>query len=271
MSLIELTGPTEFFISPTGSDLTGDGSALNPYASMQHIYDLFVSKYHFGGFPVTVNVADGEYIGGLTAFGRIAGQVSSNHLLFKGNQSNWANVKIKQAVTSNPIQLYCFAGAYGAQYRFEGMYLDSSNLVQDIVSAGSQSVIAFQKVIFGDSVYEWADMTAYDGGTIYILGDYEIRKTYAVRVCNRAINSNVLTGIVDFTGIKKWQGVFGAGMPLDCFVSDFNIVAGTITLTRNANSSGTDSVAFCNGGACHAISGRNGTIAYLTNAIPGRV
>ena len=267
---IKLAAPTEFYVATTGNDVTGNGSVGNPWATCQGAYDTLFRAYDFAGMPVTVNVADGTYTKGLTAFGRIVGQRQFHDLFFKGNLANRANVIIRPAAP--PADYYCFGAAFGAMYKFEGFTLDMSNGAQDTVNAGSQTILGFQNVTFGDSINPWTDFISYDGGTIYVLGDYEITKTLTVKQANRTNGSPTLTSVSNFTGIKKFQGIGGTGIALDCFVSDFNVGAGTITMSKNATSTGTaGDVSFHMGGVCHYTSGRNGVIAFLTDGQPGIV
>lgn len=51
-----------FFVSTTGSDVTGDGSAGNPWATPQHAYDTIV-HYDLNGYNADIQIAAGSYVG----------------------------------------------------------------------------------------------------------------------------------------------------------------------------------------------------------------
>lgn len=58
-----LSANTNYYISTSGSDTTGDGSAANPWATPQHVSDYLTSTVDFGGQTVDVHCADGTYAG----------------------------------------------------------------------------------------------------------------------------------------------------------------------------------------------------------------
>lgn len=58
----ELSRDTTFYVATTGSDVTGDGSLGNPWATPQHAYDV-VSGLELRGFVGQIQIAAGTYLG----------------------------------------------------------------------------------------------------------------------------------------------------------------------------------------------------------------
>jgi hypothetical protein len=265
---IRLTSTANFYLSPDGSDETGIGSQGNPWKTLSKAYYTLLANYDFAGHSVIVHLADGTYSQGLTAFGKCIGQVSFHDLYFLGNEANPENVIVEKAGPP-PTDYYCFAGAFGAQFKFSGMKLQQGPGAQDLVQAGSHAVVGVGKVIFGDSIHEWTDLIAYDGGIIYVLDNYTIHKSFVTETGTTTAGSPTITGVSDFTGIKLYQGIFAPSLvDTDTFVAGFDVGAGTVTMSKNAIGNGGGDIAYLNGGVCHVTAGRNGTIDYFTNGNP---
>jgi hypothetical protein len=270
VSRIRLAAPAHFYLDPNGDDAAGDGSELNPWKTTQKAYNTLIANYDLAGFPVTIHLADGTYSGGCLAFGKCVGQTSFHDIHFTGNEANPANVIVQKAGPP-PTDFYCFAAAFGAQIKITGMKLQQGPTgAQDLVQAASQSVVGIGNVIFGDSINEWTDLIAYDGGIIYVIGDYKIDKTFFGATGNFTNGSNVISNVSSFAGIKLWQGVLAPGKAaLDSWVTAINPGAGTVTMSKPAVADGTGTtIAFLNGGVCHCTVGRNGVIDYQTNGDP---
>lgn len=267
---IKLTAALNLYLSPAGSDTTGDGSITNPWRSTQKAYDVLMADYDLAGRPVVINMADGTYPKGMLAFGKCVGQTSFHDVHFKGNEANPAAVIVQKAGPP-PVDYYNFAAAFGAQIKITGMQVEQGPTgAQDLIQAASQSVVGIGQIIFGDSINEWTDLIAYDGGIVYVVGDYAITKSLVLPSGDTTSGSPTISGLSDFTGVKLWQGIFSPGnVDLDSWVVAINESLGTITMSRNAigTSSGA-SIAFLNGGVCHCTVGRNGVIDYQTNGDP---
>ncbi|MFH1317459.1 MAG: hypothetical protein ABIH71_00390 [Candidatus Omnitrophota bacterium] len=54
-----LSADTDYYLSSTGSDVTGDGTTGNPFATAQHIIDILPKN--LGGHTVTILYKDGAY------------------------------------------------------------------------------------------------------------------------------------------------------------------------------------------------------------------
>lgn len=57
----KLTAGTSFYVTTTGNDSTGNGTAALPWLTIQHAIDYISANIDTGGFTATVNVADGTY------------------------------------------------------------------------------------------------------------------------------------------------------------------------------------------------------------------
>lgn len=84
-----LSGNTTFNVSGSGSDLTGDGSAGNPWATPQHAMNV-LGMYDFAGFQATVQHANGTYpCPQITSFPVGAFNFAGgNSIIFMGNASD---------------------------------------------------------------------------------------------------------------------------------------------------------------------------------------
>jgi len=49
------------YVSNSGSDVTGNGTSLSPWATLQHAWNTIISSYDLGGFTISINVANGTY------------------------------------------------------------------------------------------------------------------------------------------------------------------------------------------------------------------
>lgn len=88
---IRLQANTDFNISPTGNDATGNGSTGAPWATMQHAADTIFNQYDFNSFDVGIQMADSTSYKQLATFpGRCVGQKTP--IAIKGNASAPTNV-----------------------------------------------------------------------------------------------------------------------------------------------------------------------------------
>lgn len=58
-----LTANTTYNVSNIGDDITGDGSALKPWATLQHAFDFLGGNIDAAGFYIAIQLADGTYAG----------------------------------------------------------------------------------------------------------------------------------------------------------------------------------------------------------------
>jgi len=67
------TADITYYISPTGSDETGDGSSENPFATIQHAIDLL--PRHLNGFIAEILLKDGTYNESVVIAGIVGGEI----------------------------------------------------------------------------------------------------------------------------------------------------------------------------------------------------
>src|SRR5262249_18492498 len=88
------TAASVYYVSATGSDATGDGSATKPWATLQHAVNWVQANVDFAGRTVTIQLADGTYSGGLSVGGSPIGATAAGQLVVQGNPANAASVTV---------------------------------------------------------------------------------------------------------------------------------------------------------------------------------
>jgi hypothetical protein len=134
------------YISPSGSDSTGDGSSSNPWATLQHAYNQVQGSIDFHGFTVTIEMADGTYTGGLQASGAPIGAVGSGPIIVRGNTSD------SSAVTINVSGAPCIYATVDASVQVEYCTLTSINVSGSggtAIAADYGGEVLFNNVVFG--------------------------------------------------------------------------------------------------------------------------
>jgi hypothetical protein len=165
---VRLTGPTDFFLSPTGSDDADGLTAATPWRTLQHAYDTVSQNYDLAGYPATIRLADGTYgeedgkDNVVFCDGRILGQVGP--IRFVGNSEHPENVVI--SATSNNIFEIIATWAY-----IDGMTLTGTGSTVGMLSY-FDARITFANVIFGP-MGEGIHLSA-AGGIIMPFSDYQI-------------------------------------------------------------------------------------------------
>jgi hypothetical protein len=165
---IRLTGPTDFFVSPAGSDDADGLTARTPWRTLQHAYDTVSQNYDLAGHPATIHLADGTYAeeGGkdnvVFCDGRIPGQVGP--IRFVGNSAHPEKVVI--SATSNNIFEIIATWAY-----IDGITLTGTGSTVGMLSY-FDARITFANVVFGP-MGTGIHMSAF-GGIIMPFSDYKI-------------------------------------------------------------------------------------------------
>jgi hypothetical protein len=77
-----LTQATTFYVSPSGSDTLGDGSAARPWQTLQYAGSWVMSNCDFGGQKVTIQLAHGTYTAGVELGGSPVGSTEMGQLFF---------------------------------------------------------------------------------------------------------------------------------------------------------------------------------------------
>lgn len=88
---------TVIYVSPSGSDTTGDGSSASPFKTIGKSVDYVLAKADLAGFGVTIKLADGTYPENITINGTPVGygKVGNTYpISIQGNLTNPGNVKI---------------------------------------------------------------------------------------------------------------------------------------------------------------------------------
>lgn len=89
-----LSADTTFYVSTTGSDITGLGTSIAPWQTLQHAAQMLETSYDLNGFIVTVQLADGTYAQANFS-GPLAGAVgNTGALIINGNSGTPSNVVI---------------------------------------------------------------------------------------------------------------------------------------------------------------------------------
>lgn len=92
---IAILGTRNFYVSTTGSDVTGDGSSGNPWASITTALDFLDDKLIDTGSTVTINIADGTYnIPTLSL-----SHPNLNRIIISGNTTTPSNVVLQSTDT----------------------------------------------------------------------------------------------------------------------------------------------------------------------------
>lgn len=69
---IKLLAPTQVYVSPSGSDTTGDGTLAKPFATANKAWNYLVGAVDANGQQITINLAPGTY-GPISIVGQIVG------------------------------------------------------------------------------------------------------------------------------------------------------------------------------------------------------
>jgi hypothetical protein len=144
-SRIRLTAPTDFFVSPTGSDQSDGLTRATPWLTLQHAYDTIKNNYDLAGYVVTINLADGTYgpVNGkdnvVYCDGYMVGQVLD--VRFMGNPGHPENVII-QGRSNNIFEIM------NTRINVDGMTLTGTGSTVGLLSYFGAR-ITFSHLIFG--------------------------------------------------------------------------------------------------------------------------
>jgi hypothetical protein len=164
-----LTGATTYYISPSGSDVTGDGSSGKPWATLQHAGSWVQGNIDFAGQTVTIQMAHGTYTGGLQLAGSPVGATQQGALIFQGDPAD------PTACVVDAVGTDCFVANAAASITVQHMTLKctrSGGWGGYSLGATYGGVIQVQDVIFGPA--SLAHMYSARNGNIVIAGDYAI-------------------------------------------------------------------------------------------------
>lgn len=114
-----LSADLTVYVATTGNDTTGDGTALNPWATMQHAWDSLINDIDCNGHDVTIQVEDGTHTSGLNAIGMPTGAGTETQVTIQGN------VGTPSACVINTTES-CFMANRGVAFNVKGFRLQSS-------------------------------------------------------------------------------------------------------------------------------------------------
>jgi hypothetical protein len=124
-----LLADVEYFVSPTGDDATGDGSAAAPWATLRYCWDWILGHIDLAGWRVTVTLTPGLH-GGADLGGAIPGQIYP--IVVRGDPLNPGNVRILED-PNRPF--YNIWVSEGASVYIDGVQFDGG-LQQLVVTGG---------------------------------------------------------------------------------------------------------------------------------------
>jgi len=165
-----LTGNTNFYINhSTGSDTTGDGSAGNPWQTLQYAYNWIQANVNFAGWQVTINMADGTYTGGLVAAGSFIGANNAGSLVILGNSAD------PTAVVIHTTGADCVDVSAGGSIELKHLTIISAasgGAGGDGVTASYAGELFLYDMNFGNCSQN--QIYAAAGGSVIIMSSYQI-------------------------------------------------------------------------------------------------
>jgi hypothetical protein len=222
-SRIRLTAPSDFFVSPTGSDDANGLTARTPWRTLQHAYNVVSQNYDLAGFPATIRLADGIYAkeagkdNVVVCDGRIPGQVGP--IRFIGNSAHPENVII--SATSNNIFEIIATWAY-----VDGMTLTGTGSTVGLLSY-FDARITFANLIFGP-MGEGIHLSAF-GGIIMPFSDYRITGGAGYHMLSVSPGSRIHIDnkTITLSGTPHFSAAFAVAEDLAMISAHGNTFAGT--------------------------------------------
>lgn len=215
-----LTESLNLYISPSGSDVSGDGSQENPWATMQFAHDWAVRNINLNGYDVNINMAAGTYTNGF--FG-VVDQEGSGFINFVGDTVTPSNVLVQ--VTGACFQNY--AGKIGVS----GMKLVSTS-GWGLYSAQRGEIYTRGPVEFG--ACSSGHCATYFGGMIRFNANYTINGNAPYHMMCDTNGKFVLTAITaTLVGTPAFSSAFArAGNCGTIYRAGAQVWSGAATGTR---------------------------------------
>jgi hypothetical protein len=164
-----LTANRTYHIAPTGSDTTGDGSAANPWQTLQYAWDWVNAYIDFGGYTVTISMAAGTYTSGLSASGTCPGSTASGPFIISGVAADNTQVQI-HTNGEDGIDAEHGASLYVQHVTITSITSGGAGGIGMGASYGGE--ILFRDVNFANCSAN--QLLAAAGGSIIAMGDYYI-------------------------------------------------------------------------------------------------
>lgn len=210
MSRIVPSADLTVYVSPTGSDSTGDGTSGNPWATPQHAVDVLYADYDFQGkYAATVQLAIAAagqspyFYPGVVMSGRLVGQggtippqaVSATAPPFVYNKYHPFTIQ-GDTTGTNPLGAFinpgyqgrptgpCVALTEGAALRIRGFGMSTYYSTQDMIDVFQNSFLDVGDVWFGQSgpTGQYNHMSVAWGSTIHISSKYTISGSAASHI-----------------------------------------------------------------------------------------
>lgn len=134
-----LTADLTLYVSTTGSDANNGLTAVTPFATIQHAYDVLQQDYDLNGFQATIQLADGTYTSGLSAVKPIFG----GSLLINGNAVSPGNVIISTTSAS------CVVNSSGTIVSVQNFKCQTTTAGSCLIAAAFSTINITGPIIFG--------------------------------------------------------------------------------------------------------------------------
>ena len=228
---IRLSADTTFYVATTGNDTTGDGTALNPWATVQKAWNIIGQFYDLAGYNVTIQMADGTYAAGLNAFQGRIGQYQGNKITLQGNAAFPANVIVSPTAGT---ALTISDGAHLALQNFK---------VQAAAGGGINVVAGFCELGVGMEfgTCAGAHMLVQNSGTLSFSANYKITGSATMHYQGYAGGSMTAVGshTVTLTGTPNFSVAFtDAGLNSAVDVAGTTFTGGATGTRYNATLGG---------------------------------
>lgn len=291
---ILLSAATTFYVSTTGSDVTGDGSSGSPWATRTHAYATLESQYDLGGQAVTVNLAAGTYSDLLQIIGPIVGQ--NGPITFTGNCASGHTQDVIIAPAFNAGYAYSVVGSRSS-IRIQCQRLDQINNLNsptqdsDILVVGNRATAYIGNpsmfasflgadITYGCNLYPYNDNTLLNFGYLEFDNDFQVDVTGAgcsiSQTGTATLNSNVITGVTSTADILPYMSITGnSNVPVDAFVAAGGVGSNTVTFSCirttpcQASGNGSATIVYEGGGQDFIDIASNSTAYFSTNGNPG--
>lgn len=99
-----LASATTFYVAPTGSNATGDGSVGNPWKTIQFAFDTICSTYELRAIA-TVKLADGTYTENVSVNVYVNGALGTPQLALSGHATDPTLTVINGSLTASNVRI----------------------------------------------------------------------------------------------------------------------------------------------------------------------
>ena len=238
-----LTANRTYYVATTGNDTTGDGSSGNPWATIQHAYDVIVATLDTAGYTVTIQVADGTYTTGIEITKAWMGG-GNVHIL--GNTSTPSNVVIS---TGGNRPFYAHDTSLPTTLVYKGFQLNTTTNCIYFSAIGS---LRIGNIYFNNS----GDNTITVGVASQIYTDYE---------SFRVLNSDTLYSFISASNMGMFQGY---GMNID-YIGSPTYTTGFINI-KSVSSADLRAMTFSGSATCAYYNVSLNGVLYISGAtLPG--